>query len=293
MCARSIYWAPAKINLCLHVERRRPDGYHDLAMLMQRVTVADRIGIALTARPGVHLWCPGVVLPPQGENIAQRAARRMLELAGGGGVELVIDKQIPVAAGLGGGSSDAATVLLALNELLGLHLTLAQLRAEGLRLGADVPFFLLRHSAWATGVGDRLEPVSGLPPVWYLLVNPGIEVSTAWVFQNLKLTSPRAVTTLPALPGSAEALVSLLHNDLEAVTCERYPVVNRIKQRLLEYGALGALMSGSGPTVFGLFSSRRAALAAQEALTREYGWWCLPARPLADGVTDARAFSDD
>lgn len=286
------YFAPAKINLCLHVERRRPDGYHDLAMLMQRVTVADRIAIALTPTPGVHLECPGVTLPPQGENIAARAAGRMLELAGGGGVALTIEKRIPVAAGLGGGSSDAATVMLALNELLGLHLALPQLTSEGLRLGADVPFFLLQHTAWATGVGEQLQPVAGLPAARYLLVNPGVEVSTAWVFQNLRLTSPRPVTKLPALPTSIEGLVGLLHNDLEPVTESRYPVVGQIKQRLLDLGALGALMSGSGPTVFGVFPSVAAAQAAQGALPLEPGWRCLLVRPLAEGVAGAKDFAD-
>ncbi len=293
MGAMSTYRAPAKINLCLHVEGRRPDGYHDLAMLMQRVTIADRIVVELTSEPGVRLECPGVVLPSQAENIAARAARRMLELAGGGGVALAIEKRIPVAAGLGGGSSDAATVLLALNSLLGLHLPMAELSAEGLRLGANVPFFLLQHSAWATGVGERLEPVSGLPQVWYLLVNPGFEVSTAWVFQNLRLTSPGAVNKLPALPSSAEGLVSLLHNDLESVTCARYPVVSRLKQRLLEVGALGALMSGSGPTVFGIFADLASATRAQGILLQEPGWRCLLAQPLADGEAEAFEYVDD
>lgn len=286
-------WAPAKINLCLHVEGRRSDGYHDLAMLMQRVTLADRLTLRLDSSAEARIECPGVTLPPGGENIALRAARRMLQLAGtGAGVALHIDKRIPVAAGLGGGSSDAATVLLALNQLLGLGLSLSELAAEGLRLGADVPFFLLQHTAWATGVGERLQPVTGLPPVWYLLVNPGIEVSTAWVFQNLRLTSPGAVTKLPALPTSIEGLVGLLHNDLEPVTLSRYPVVSRIKQQLLDSGALGALMSGSGPTVFGVFADAAGAQAARSALAREPGWRCLLVRPLPDGPAGANDFVD-
>lgn len=285
------WWAPAKINLCLHVEGRRPDGYHDLAMLMQRVTLADRLTIALEPTGGVRVQCPGVELPPGGENLAARAARRMLELAGGsGGVSLAIEKRIPVAAGLGGGSSDAATVLLALNDLLGLHLGAAELAVEGLRLGADVPFFLLQHTAWATGVGERLQPVAGLPRVCYLLVNPGIEVSTAWVFQNLRLTYPGSVTKLPALPCTPDGLVRLLHNDLEPVTCSRYPVVTRIKQQLLAVGALGALMSGSGPTVFGVFSGPVEARQALGGLVLEPGWRALLAQPLGEGAAGADDF---
>lgn len=285
------FWAPAKINLCLHVEGRRPDGYHDLAMLMQRISLADRLTLVLEPAPGVRIECPGVALPPGGENIALRAARRMLELADNKcGVALRVEKRIPVAAGLGGGSSDAATVLLALNEMLGLRLSPAELRAEGLRLGADVPFFLFQHTAWATGVGERLRTVAGLPPLWYLLVNPGIEVSTAWVFQNLRLTSPGAVTKLPALPSTVEGMLRLLHNDLEFVTISRYPVVGQIKRQLLDVGALGALMSGSGPTVFGVFSDCASAQAAQRAFALESGWCSWLVRPLVEGVVEAVDF---
>lgn len=288
------FLAPAKINLCLHVEARRPDGYHDLFMLMQRVTLADQLTLDLEPFSGVRIDCPGVDLPPGGENIAVRAARRMLELANNKcGVTLRIEKRVPVAAGLGGGSSDAATVLLALNGMLELNLCAADLAAEGLRLGADVPFFLFQHTAWATGVGERLQAVAGLPPVWYLLVNPGVEVSTAWVFRNLRLTSPGAVTKLPALPSTTGELLRLLHNDLEPVTISRYPVVGRIKQRLLEVGAQGALMSGSGPTVFGVFSDFASAQTAQRAFALESGWRSWLVCPMAEGVVEAVDFVEN
>lgn len=288
------FWAPAKINLCLHVEGRRPDGYHDLAMLMQRISLADRLTLDLEPAQGVRIECPGVALPPGGENIALRAARRMLELADNKcGVALRVEKRIPVAAGLGGGSSDAATVLLVLNEMLGLRLSPAELGAEGLRLGADVPFFLFQQTAWATGVGERLRAVTGLPPLWYLLVNPGIEVSTAWVFQNLRLTSPGAVTKLPALPSTVEGMLRLLHNDLESVTISRYPVVGQIKGQLLDVGALGALMSGSGPTVFGVFADCASAQAAQRAFALESGWRSWLVRPLVEGVVEAVDFVEN
>lgn len=273
--------APAKINLCLHVLRRRPDGYHDVAMLMQRLSLYDRVVLTLSETPGVRVDCPGVALPPGGENIAARAAASLLAATGSmAGVEILIDKQIPVAAGLGGGSSDAAAVLLGLNDLLGAGLERSALMALGARLGADVPFFVFGQTAWATGIGERLEAVPVLPPVWYVLVNPGIAVSTAWVYQNLELTSPGRADRLPEFPATARGLAGLLHNDLERVTVARHPVITEIKQRLVAAGALGALMSGSGPTVFGLFEDESSARVACAALATEPQWRCLLASPV-------------
>ncbi len=274
------FFAPAKINLCLHVVGRRPDGYHDLAMLMQRVALHDRLDLTLTDQPGVRVVCPGLELPPDGENIAARAARRLLDLAGSRrGVEIVIDKKIPAAAGLGGGSSDAATVLLGLNEMLQAGFDRKTLLAEGARLGADVPFFLFQEPAWATGIGDVLEKVEGMPAVWYVLVNPGFAVSTAWVFRNLELTSRGVETKMPGFPRTAEGLAHLLHNDLEPVTVASYPVVAEIKGRLVSEGAAGALMSGSGPTVFGIFSGEAAARRTAERLAAENRWRVFVAPP--------------
>ena len=273
--------APAKINLCLHVLGKRADGYHDVAMLMQRISLCDRIELTLTETPGVRVFCPGVELPPGGENIAARAARRLLELAGAEtGVEILIDKQIPVAAGLGGGSSDAAAVLLGLNDLLQLKLDRPTLMAEGARLGADVPFFIFQQTAWATGIGDVLEGVSGMPAVWYVLVNPGVPVSTAWVYQNLGLTSGGGGAMLPRFLRTVDGLVRLLHNDLERVTVARYPVVAALKDALAACGAVGALMSGSGPTVFGVFAEEAAARKAADELRRHSDWRVFVVQPV-------------
>jgi 4-diphosphocytidyl-2-C-methyl-D-erythritol kinase len=281
---KKTFLAPAKINLCLHVLGKRPDGYHDLCMVMQRVSLFDRLEIAFTRRKEVRVLCPGVDLPPGGENIAARAARRMLELAASGrGVEVQIDKQIPVAAGLGGGSSDAATVLLGLNEMLGLGLSRQVLMEEGGRLGADVPFFIFGGPALATGIGDILEKIEGIPSVWYLLVNPGVAVSTAWVYRNLGLTSPRDGFKLPGFPRTAEEVSAFLHNDLESVTAGRFPVITQIKKRLATLGALGGLMSGSGPTVFGVFDAEVAARQAAEVIRGESGWKTFVVQPLASG----------
>jgi len=262
--------APAKINLCLHVLGKRPDGYHDLAMLMQRISLYDRLEISLGAEPGIRVSCAGVALPPGDENIAAKAARRMLELAASqDGVVIVIDKRIPVAAGLGGGSSDAAAVLLALNEMLGLNLSRQRLQVEGARLGADVPFFVFGADAWATGIGDVLTAVPPLPRLWYVLVNPQLAVSTAWVYQNLRLTTKGVDVKLPRLLGTGEGLVRLLHNDLETVTIGRHPELAELKARLMSLGATGALMSGSGPTVFGLFADESSARTAAAVLAED------------------------
>ncbi len=201
---RGSFLAPAKINICLHVLGRRPDGYHELAMVMQRISLFDRISLNVVAGGGVHLTCRGLSLPAGEENIVVKAARRMLELAGGArGVEIHLEKNIPVAAGLGGGSSDAATVFLALDELLGLGLDRRTLMMEGARLGADVPFFIFQQSAWATGIGEKLKPFRIDLPVWYVLVNPGLAVSTAWVYGNLALTSPGPAAKMPGFPKTA------------------------------------------------------------------------------------------
>ncbi|MDF1580049.1 MAG: 4-(cytidine 5'-diphospho)-2-C-methyl-D-erythritol kinase [Desulfuromonadales bacterium] len=273
--------APAKINLCLHVLGKRPDGYHELAMLMQRVSLYDEITLELTAEPGVNVVCDGLVLAAGEENIAARAAQQLLEINDhSGGIRIVIDKHIPVAAGLGGGSSDAATVLTGLNQLLGLGLSRAELMRIGVKLGADVPFFIFGKTAWATGIGDRLQAVAGLPDVCYLLVNPKVAVATKWVYENLVLTSKNDAARLPRFSGQAAELIALLHNDLEAATLPKFPQVKIVKDRLLAAGAQGVLMSGSGATVFGVYPSRSAADAAAEELRGATDWRVFSVQPI-------------
>ena len=281
MAAIKTVFAPAKVNLCLHVLGRRTDGYHELAMLMQRVALFDRLDIELVAGNDVNVACPGLELASGAQNIVEKAVRMLLAHVDiNQGVSVSIVKNIPAAAGLGGGSSDAAAVLQALDELLGLGLPRSELMELGLRLGADVPFFLYGKTAWATGVGECLQPWPGLPPVTLVLVNPGIVVSTAWVFQNLGLTCPTSTARIPGFPERASDLVRLLHNDLEVVTSHHHPVIATIKERLVASGADGALMSGSGATVFGLFEDpSRAALAAQ-TLSAETNWWVEVVNPL-------------
>ncbi len=277
--------APAKINTCLHVLRKREDGYHELAMLMQPVSLFDEIEIRCAEGSGVRVDCPGVEMPPGAENIVARAAREIMRQAGVDyAVTIRVEKNIPVAAGLGGGSSDAAAVLRGLNGMLGLGFGRDELMRIGVTLGADVPFFLLGGPAWATGIGDVLEKVDAMPDLWYVLVNPGIAVSTAWVYGNLRLTSPGDVDKLRRFPGTAAEFVRLLHNDLEPVTAGRYPVVGEIKKRLAGCGAIGSLMSGSGPTVFGAFESEEGARDAAGQMSEIPGWRVFAVQPLSRQV---------
>lgn len=266
--------APAKVNYRLDVIRRRPDGYHDLRMVMQRVNLCDDITVTLTDTPGVTVTCGKTGVPDGPGNIAWKAANALLDLAGGNrGAAIEIAKNIPVAAGLGGGSSDAATVLMGMNELLGLGLSEQRLMEIGVTLGADVPFFIFKRTALAEGIGEQLSAMPEMPGVWVLLVNPGVAVSTAWVYRNLQLTNREALARLPQSYRGIEDICSILSNDLEAVTIPAFPVIADIKETMLREGAAGAMMSGSGPTVFGLFRDRESAERASALLTETSGWF--------------------
>lgn len=266
--------APAKVNYLLDVIRRRPDGYHDLRMVMQRVNLCDEITITLTDSPGITVTCGKDGVPDGPGNIAWKAANTLLELADGShGAEISITKNIPVAAGLGGGSSDAASVLMGMNELLRLGLSDQRLMEIGVTLGADVPFFIFKRTALAEGIGEALTVMPEMPTAWVLLVNPGVHVSTAWVYKNLQLTNRGRLAKLPSLYGSVKDVCSIFANDLESVTIPAFPVIAEIKDSMLRQGALGAMMSGSGPTVFGLYQDRETAELARAAITSDTDWF--------------------
>lgn len=266
--------APAKVNYLLDVIRRRPDGYHDLRMIMQRVNLCDEITITLTDAPDVSVVCGKDGVPDGPGNIAWKAARALLDLDGSGlGATIAITKNIPVAAGLGGGSSDAATVLMGMNELLGLGLSDQRLMEIGVKLGADVPFFIFKKAALAEGIGEQLTAMPDMPKAWVLLVNPGVHVSTAWVYRNLQLTNRGELTKLPYFYGCIEDICTVLSNDLESVTIPAFPVIAEVKAAMLRSGALCSMMSGSGPTVFGLFRDRETAERAREELIAGTGWF--------------------
>jgi 4-diphosphocytidyl-2-C-methyl-D-erythritol kinase len=275
--------APAKVNYRLDVLRRRPDGYHELRMIMQRIDLCDDVVIALSDTPGIRVICGRQGVPDGPVNIAWRAADALLEMTGRlAGLDIVITKNIPVAAGLGGGSSDGATVLMGVNELLGLKLSDERLMEIGVKLGADVPFFIFKRCALAEGIGERLTPVAGLTLLWLVLVNPNVHVSTAWVYQNLQLTTDKVPPIIPLFYSSITDVCAILANDLETVTIKRFPVIAEIKNQLLGAGACGSLMSGSGPTVFGIFAGEDSARQAAQALARESAWFVTVAKTLAN-----------
>ncbi|GFO67066.1 4-diphosphocytidyl-2-C-methyl-D-erythritol kinase [Geomonas limicola] len=271
--------APAKVNYRLDVLGKRPDGYHDLRMLMQRVDLNDDVQIVLSDTPGVRVTCDGGGVPDGPANIAWRAADALVKLSGRDvGIDIAITKHIPVGAGLGGGSSDAATVLMGVNDLLGLGLSDEKLMEIGVRLGADVPFFIFKRPALAEGIGNLLTALERVPEVWVVLVNPGIHVSTGWVYQNLRLTNKSEPVKVSSSYGSLDEICGVLSNDLEPVTIGRYPKVGELKELLSAAGARGVLMSGSGSTVFGLFADERTAKQAAAELAEEYGWFTAAVR---------------
>jgi 4-diphosphocytidyl-2-C-methyl-D-erythritol kinase len=280
--------APAKINLCLRVLARRPDGYHELETLMQKVELADRIHLRLGVE-GIRLVCSGADLPCDEGNLVYRAARDFLRAVGSEqGVDVDLEKRIPVAAGLGGGSSDAAAVLKGLNILLGTGFSEERLREFGKALGADVPFFVSEHpAAWATGIGDILQPAATLGDCWIVLANPGFAVSTKWVYENFALTTggnPYKLGRVPrhsgcVSPGSG-VCGGHFCNDLEFVTLARHPEVGVMKEELLACGATAAMMSGSGPTVFGIFHDAKQAVASQNTMLSRHGGQVFLTRPL-------------
>lgn len=262
--------SPAKVNLYLRVLRRREDGYHDILSLMQRISLCDEMTFTPRAG-GIVIHCPDSQLPEDERNIVYRAAASFFSrMAAPPGIEISIRKKIPIAAGLGGGSSDAATTLMTLNEISGSPLTRDELLEMGGKLGADVPFFIFGNTAWVSGIGDRFTEAAPLPPLWFVLINPGFAVSTKWVYQelNLELTNGRIKYSIPRFYTLGH-LIRGLTNDLEKVTMRLHPVLEQIKALLIGSGAGGALMSGSGPTVFGVFGDEESSFRAEKYLRQE------------------------
>lgn len=273
--------APAKVNLRLDVIRKRPDGYHDLRMLMVRVGVFDRITLETSDREGVTVLCDDPHVPSGEGNIVWKGATALLGRYGiRQGVRITIEKRIPAAAGLGGGSSDAATVLMGLDRLLNLGCTPEELKEMALPLGADVPFFLFSSPAVAEGVGEILTPAPPIPPCSFVLVNPRIPVPTAWVYRNLQLTERAMEDTFHRSFRSVEELAGFLSNDLEQVTIPAYPVIGEIKDHLRDAGCIGTLMAGSGATVFGLCRSEEDARRVVGRLKFPADWFVSVAPPV-------------
>jgi 4-diphosphocytidyl-2-C-methyl-D-erythritol kinase len=248
--------APAKINLALDVLYRRPDGYHEVDMVMQSLTLADEI--CLEPGEDIELYCNHGAVPLDSRNLAWRAVRLIQEeLALSKGIKITIHKKIPVAAGLAGGSTDAAAVLLGLDQLWKLNLPQSQLRELGVKLGADVPFCIMRQSARAQGIGEKLTPINSALQCRVLLITPNIGVSTPFVYNQLRTDRigkhPRVAEVIAALQtGDPERLAREWGNVLEEVVMRHFPEVAFIKNLIKSEGIGPCLMSGSGPTVFAL-----------------------------------------
>ncbi|MDZ4164056.1 MAG: 4-(cytidine 5'-diphospho)-2-C-methyl-D-erythritol kinase [Smithellaceae bacterium] len=260
--------SPAKINFHLTVLRKRPDGYHDIFSLMQRISLYDSLSFCPREKD-ILISCPDSALPVNEDNIVSRAARALFAKAGyRGGVEIEIKKNIPIAAGLGGGSSNAAITLVTLNDLFDFRLTKEELLNLGMALGADVPFFIFGKTAWASGIGEVLTEARNIPQGWFVLINPGFPVSTRKIYAglNLGLTSEPIKYSIPPLHGQDD-LIRFLKNDLEGITSELHPEIRQMKDLMRSAEAPGNLMSGSGPTVFGFFREEQEARAAASSIS--------------------------
>lgn len=267
--------AYGKINWVLDVISKRPDGYHEVEMIMQSVYLYDTITIAETYS-GIKLNTNWDFIPIDENNIAYKAAKLIMESKGiNCGVNICLHKNIPVAAGMGGGSADAAAVLLGLNKLWSLGLSICELKDMALSLGADVPFFMLGGTALACGVGEKLTPIKPLEDVIMLIVKPDFGVSTAQVYSMFEINK---ITERPDIPqmvdalrtGDLAAIGKNLCNVLEQIVCTMHPEVSELKQQMIRKGALGSLMSGSGPTVYGIFEDYDQAEEVYKALKDRY-----------------------
>lgn len=266
--------ALAKINLGLDVVGKREDGYHEVRMIMQTIKLYDEIEIHKADKPGIRVKTNLQYLPVNENNLVYKAAQLLMDEFGiSKGVSIKLRKVIPVAAGMAGGSSDAAAVLVGLNRMFELGLTKQELMKRGVKIGADVPYCVMRGTALAEGIGEKLTKLPPMPKCSLLIAKPGIHVSTKFVYSNLKADQlaehPDIDGQIQALrDGDLRRLASLMGNVLETVTIPAYPVIGEIKEEMLNCGAAGAMMSGSGPTVFGLFEDKEQARAAYERLRR-------------------------
>lgn len=268
--------ALAKINLGLDVMRRREDGYHEVRMIMQTIHLYDSVTITKVKEPGIFIKTNLDFLPVDENNLVYKAAKMILdahEICGGVSVDL--KKRIPVAAGMAGGSTDAAAVLYGMDKLFCLGMKRQQLMKIGEKIGADVPYCLMRGTALAEGIGEKLRSLPPMPKCPVLVAKPGIGVSTRFVYENLKLENNKAHPDIYAQIAAIrrrdlKEAARLMGNILETVTISHYPVIEEIKRHMTEHGALNAMMSGSGPAVFGLFEDEETAKRAYSEMVESH-----------------------
>jgi 4-diphosphocytidyl-2-C-methyl-D-erythritol kinase len=304
----------------LEILRKREDGYHEIRTILQKISLCDTLYFSLKEGKGISIKADDPYLPTGKGNLVYKAVQSMMRESGyRGGIVIEIKKRIPLGAGLGGGSSNAATTLTAMNHLLNLNVSKKRLMEMGLEIGADVPFFFLGGAAVGSGIGERLRKIE-LPVLWFVLIYPNFEVSTRWAYQNFVLTrstgrspafeggidthcSGSTLSKLQPLGWKAEGLTNqrihfnllkflntsegislFLFNHLETVVSEKYPQIGIMKRMLLSVGALGALMTGSGPTVFGLFQNEKSSACAYEKIREKVlrrGWIVFKAHSLS------------
>lgn len=266
--------ARAKINLGLDVVKRLPNGYHQVRMVMQMIDLWDELTLEKTDS-GIVLTTDCDELPADGNNLIWKAAKLMQETYYfKGGVKIHLQKNIPVAAGMAGGSTDAAATMTGINRLFGLNVPKTDLMRLSVGIGADVPYCILGGTALAEGIGEELTPLPPAPPCWILVAKPDIGVSTKYVYEQLDSTPIKSHPDIDGMVqairgGSLQGILDRMENVLEAVTVPAYPVIRAIKLRMLELGAAGSLMSGSGPTVFGVYLKEDTAKEAYELLNAE------------------------
>jgi len=264
--------AYAKINLALDVVGKREDGYHEVRMIMQTIGIYDRICLTKSQKSGIRITTNLFYLPTDEENLAYQAAKLLMEeFHIKDGLEIDLQKYIPVASGMAGGSSDAAAVLYGINRLYRLGLSIGELKRRGVKLGADIPYCLIRGTALSEGIGEKLTSLSMAPDCWVLVAKPPFSVSTKSVYENLHLDT---LSFHPDIEGMITAIeknnlydiAKKMGNVLETVTIPNYPIIAKIKKHMKENGAMNALMSGSGPTVFGLYEDEQRAQKEYEML---------------------------
>lgn len=275
--------AHAKINLSLDVLRKREDGYHELRMIMQTIKLHDKVRLETTEGDSIALECDSGWVPADERNTAWKAARLFMEHCGiKSGLRIGIDKRIPTAAGLGGGSADAAAVLRGLNKIFSTDLDHFELKKLGKLVGADVPFCVEGGTMLAEGIGEHLTPLRDFGEVDIVLVRPKIGISTRWVYENLRVEElsqndrPNTEAMIRFIEaGDVASVAANMKNVLELVTIPHYGVIQEAKDSLLRAGAIGSLMSGSGPTVFGIFSEECDASKAMNILESDSRWMCF------------------
>ena len=267
--------ALGKINLGLDVLGRRENGYHDVRMVMQTLYLHDNVTLIKKDEPGIEIESNLFFLPTDSGNIAWKAANLLMEeFHIPGGIKIILNKYIPVSAGMAGGSSNAAAVLFGMNKMYKLGLSQQELMDRGVKLGADVPYCIMRGTVLAEGIGEILTPLPPMPKCFILIAKPPISVSTKAVYEAI---DSKEIEDHPDIDGILEGLkkrdldkiASSMGNVLEKVTIEMHPEIAQIKQCMLENGALGAMMSGSGPTVFGIYRDREGAQSAYEAVKKQ------------------------